>query len=242
MNRIPSGGSTPPPIPPRPPSGANGPDETPGDDENLIKAEFEFDPYITERFPQIAEMLASSINMTVPLRLDLLEVLSDPNVKYFIGIENDLKPLVERFAGIKEPMNKYEFEREFDFINNAAGYTGCCLGDKDDPKSKKAMFMIFFSTKVINSPNRYEILGEVIRQFTFSKEVHKLFNDYVDTGKPMNFTYPRLLAKADEAVIEVLEKIKGMLYPQIHNDLDKLLVAVKASHKEHLMRISREEN
>lgn len=239
MNRIPplNGGT-----PPSPPNRPNRPDETPGDDENLVKAEFEFDPYITERFPEIAEMLANTINMGVQLRTDLLEVLSDPNVKYFIGIESDLKPLVERFAGLKEPMNKYEFEKEFDFINNAAGYTGCCLGEKDDPRSTKAMFMTFFASRIINSTNRFEILGEVIRQLTFSKEVHKLFNDYVKTGRPMNFTYPRLLAKADEAVIDALEKIKGMLYPQTDKDLNTLLAAVKTSHKEYLSRISREEN
>lgn len=242
MNIIPNGGATPPPTPPHPPNGANSPDEKPGDDENLIKAGFEFDPYITDNFPEIAEMIANTINLVIPLRLDLLEVLSDPNVKYFIGIEKDLKLLVERFAGLKEPMNKYEFEKEFDFINNAAGYTGCCLGDKDDPKSTKATFMIFFASRIINSTNRFEILGEIIRQLTFSKEAHKLFNDYVRTGKPMNFTYPRLLAKADESVIDTLEKIKGMLYPQIDNDLNTLLTAVKTSHAEYLSRIAREEN
>lgn len=241
MNSIPSGG-----IPPTPPPGGprrpEGPDDSNNDGENLIKAEFEFDPYLMENYPEIAKQIADSINLIVPLKTDLLDILSDPNVKYSIAINSNLKPIIERFAGLKEPLNKYEFEREFAHLKDAAGYTGCCMGEKDNPKSKKAFFIVFFSSKIINSRNRFELMAEIIRQLTFSKEVHKLFNDHIDKGTPLNFTYPRLLLKADEAVIEVLEKIKGMLYPQIHNDLNHLITAVKASIKENTARISRTEN
>jgi hypothetical protein len=239
MNRIPNGGIT-PPTPPIPPRGPNGPYETPGDDENLIKAEFEFDPYLVEHYPEVAERIAETINLIIPLRPDLLDVLSDSNVKYFIGVREDLKSMVEQFAGIKEPLNKYEYEKQFDFVKNAAGYTGCCLGEKDNPRSTKASFITFFTPNIIDS--RYELIAEIIRQLTFSKEAHKLFKDHVERGIPMNVSYPRLLAKGDEAVISALEEIKGMLYPQIDNELNTLLAAVKSSHVENIARIAEREN
>ena len=77
---------------------------------------------------------------------DLLDVLSDPNVEYPIDLKEDLKSMAERILGVvKEPgAISSNIDDISDFINNLSGFTGCCLGDKDDPKSTKAMFITFF--------------------------------------------------------------------------------------------------